>query len=238
MRHQKSTNQLGRYFSFRKATIRDISKATLRHQRVRTTKTRAKVARKMVDRLITLGKHGTLASRRKAFSILCDHKLVSELFNKIAKRFNKRNVGYTRIIPLSFRKGDHAALVYLELTEKEIVAVDQTKKSRKKKTKKQEVSAEKPIEKPIPKKKVEEKQKGEGEKKKRVEKIVQEKKEIPKATQAVSAEDSKKEKLKEKGTTPSPTKEEKSKDVKKEPPPKIIGGIKKLFQRGKKDKPQ
>lgn len=102
----------------RKATIRDIAKATLIAQRVRTTKDKAKEARKLVDRLITLGKKDTLAAKRKAFSILCDHKLVSNLFSKIAVRFKNRAGGYTRIIPLHTRRGDNASLAYLELTEK------------------------------------------------------------------------------------------------------------------------
>ncbi|MCK5611113.1 50S ribosomal protein L17, partial [Candidatus Pacearchaeota archaeon] len=115
MRHAVSGNKLGRNSSWRKATVRDIAKATLIRQRICTTKAKAKEARKLVDRLITLGKKGTLAHRRKAFSILNDHKLVSQLFNKTAPRFQKRKGGYTRIIPLSFRRGDNAQLVYLEL---------------------------------------------------------------------------------------------------------------------------
>ena len=129
MRHAVSGNKLGRNSSWRKATVRDIAKATLIRQRICTTKAKAKEARKLVDRLITLGKKGTLAHRRKAFSILNDHQLVSQLFNKTAPRFQKRKGGYTRIIPLSFRRGDNAQLVYLELTEKEIVIISKPKSS-------------------------------------------------------------------------------------------------------------
>ena len=99
MRHNIVGNKLGRNSSWRKATIRDIARATLIRQRICTTKAKAKEARKLVDRLITLGKKGTLAHRRKAFSILNDHQLVSELFRKTAPRFKTRNGGYTRIIP-------------------------------------------------------------------------------------------------------------------------------------------
>ena len=123
MRHRIAGNRLGRNSSLRKATVRDIAKATLTHQRVCTTKMKAKEARKLVERLITLGKKDTLAAKRKAFSILCDHSLVSNLFHKIAGRFKNRMGGYTRIIPLSIRRGDNAYLVYLELTEKEAVIV-------------------------------------------------------------------------------------------------------------------
>jgi len=123
MRHAIAGNKLGRNQSLRKATVRDLAKATLIHQQIRTTKAKAKEARKMVEHLITLGKKGTLAHKRLAFAILCDHTLVSNLFNKIAPRFALRKGGYTRIIPLpQNRKGDNAKMVLLELTEKEPVA--------------------------------------------------------------------------------------------------------------------
>lgn len=122
MRHQVSGNRVGRNSSLRKATMRDLTRATLVHQRIRTTKAKAKEARKLVDKMITLGKKNTLAAKRKAFSVLCDHQLVSDLFSKIAVRFKDRVGGYTRIIPLATtRRGDRAQLVFLELTEQEIV---------------------------------------------------------------------------------------------------------------------
>ncbi len=121
MRHGKSGKRFGRKSSWRKATIRDIAKATLIWQRIRTTESRAKEARKLVDRLVTLGKERTLAAKRRAFAILCDHKVVSSLFDDIAERFKNRAGGYTRIIPLGeSRRGDNARLVFLELTEKSV----------------------------------------------------------------------------------------------------------------------
>jgi len=128
MRHGLAGNKLGRSSSLRKATVRDIAKATLLHQRICTTKAKAKEARKLVERLITLGKKGTLAGRRKAFSILCDHKLVSSLFTNISPRFKNRAGGYTRIIPLAkVRRGDNAVLAFLELTEKDKTIVSKAK---------------------------------------------------------------------------------------------------------------
>jgi len=122
MRHRVSGNRLSRSTSLRKAMVRDIAKATLIHQRIRTTSARAKEARKLVERLISLGKKDTLAAKRQAFSILCDHGIVSNLFSNIAGRFKNRMGGYTRIIPLAQnRHGDNASLVYLELTEKQII---------------------------------------------------------------------------------------------------------------------
>ena len=127
MRHRRAGNRLSRNSTLRRATVRDLARATLIRQRICTTKAKAKEARKMVDRLITLGKKGTLAAKRRAFAILCDHQLVSDLFNKIALRFNVRQGGYTRIISLSYRRGDNAHLVFLELTEKDKTIISKTK---------------------------------------------------------------------------------------------------------------
>ena len=127
MKHRYAGNRLGRNSSWRKATVRDLARATLISQRICTTKAKAKEARKLVEKLITMGKKGTLAHRRQAFSILCDHQLVSDLFTHTAPRFRNRNGGYTRLIPLAYRRGDNAELVYLELTEKEHLVVSKPK---------------------------------------------------------------------------------------------------------------
>jgi large subunit ribosomal protein L17 len=119
--------KMGRNSSLRKATVRDIAKATLIQQRICTTHTKAKEARKLVEKLITLGKKGTLAHKRRAFAILCDHQLVSDLFAKTSPRFKNRVGGYTRIIPLGNRRGDNAHLAFLELTEKEEIIVSKPK---------------------------------------------------------------------------------------------------------------
>ncbi len=127
MRHGISGNRIGRNGSWRKATIRDLARATLRHQRICTTEARAKEARKLVDRLITLAKTGNLAARRQAFAVLCDHRMVADLFDKTAPLFRNRCGGYTRIIPYTFRRGDKARMVFLELTEKDERAVTRSK---------------------------------------------------------------------------------------------------------------
>ncbi len=118
MRHAKSGNRLSRNQSLRKATLRDMAKAVFLQERICTTRAKAKEARKMIEKLITLGKEDTLAARRRAFAILCDHAEVSLLFSNIAPRFKSRNGGYTRIIPYIQRAGDNAELAFLELTEK------------------------------------------------------------------------------------------------------------------------
>ena len=118
MRHRKSGNRLSRNQSLRKATLRDMAKAVFLQERICTTRAKAKEARKLIDKLITLGKKDTLTARRLAFAILCDHKEVSQLFSQVAPRFKSRKGGYTRIIPYIQRGGDNAALAFLELTEK------------------------------------------------------------------------------------------------------------------------
>ncbi|MCM8763371.1 MAG: 50S ribosomal protein L17, partial [Candidatus Omnitrophica bacterium] len=120
MRHQKSRYQLNRFTSWRKATLVSLAKNLLIHQSIKTTKVKAKAARRLVERLISLGKENTLSAKRRAYQILGEHRLVSLLFNEIASRFGNRNGGYTRILPLGRRRGDNASLVIFELTEKKV----------------------------------------------------------------------------------------------------------------------
>lgn len=123
MRHKISGNRLSRNQSLRKATLRDLAKSTLLQERICTTKAKAKEGRRLVEKLITLGKKDTLVARRKAFAILCDRDLVVALFKDTAPRFKSRQGGYTRIIPYGKRDGDNADLVFLELTEKTRVII-------------------------------------------------------------------------------------------------------------------
>jgi len=229
MRHKISGNRLGRNSSLRKATIRDIAKATLISQRIRTTKDKAKEARKMVDRLITLGKNGTLADKRRAFAILCDHKLVSNLFNDTAPRFKERAGGYTRIITLGNRHGDNAQLAFLELTEKVEVIISEPKSTADAKKEKIEsdpkaeeakVQEEKAVEKKIDDEKVE----GEV-----IESTVEEEK--PDKQEKIEQEEIKSKEIKEKKekTYKLDHKEKKKSRF------KLGDGIKKLFRKQKPD---
>lgn len=128
MRHKIAGNRLSRNQSLRAATLRDMARAVLVQERICTTRAKAKEARKLIERLITLGKKDTLTARRRAFAILCDHGLVSRLFKETAPRFKTRPGGYTRIIALSKRGGDNAELAFLELTEKSRVIITGLKK--------------------------------------------------------------------------------------------------------------
>jgi large subunit ribosomal protein L17 len=130
MRHGLSGNRLSRNRSLRKATLRDMAKSIFLQERICTTSAKAKEARKLIEKLITLGKKDTLAARRRAFEILCDHAEVSKLFTDIAPRFKSRNGGYTRIIPYMQRGGDNAELAFLELTEKSKEIITNQKRSK------------------------------------------------------------------------------------------------------------
>jgi large subunit ribosomal protein L17 len=128
MRHKIAGNRLSRNQSLRAATLRDMARAVLIQERICTTHAKAKEGRKLIEKLITLGKKDTLTARRRAFAILCDHGLVSRLFKETAPRFKTRPGGYTRIIALSKRSGDNAQLAFLELTEKSRVIISGLKK--------------------------------------------------------------------------------------------------------------
>ena len=120
MRHNRQTHRLNRNPKERKALLENMVTSLLQHQQITTTLQKAKAAQRLADRVITLGKTDSLASRRLAFSYLQDHQLTSKLFKEVAPRFKDRKGGYTRILHLQRRKGDGAELALLELTEKEI----------------------------------------------------------------------------------------------------------------------
>ncbi len=121
MRHNRVTKKLGRNHSERRALVENMVTSLLKHQQIRTTLPKAKVAQALADRIISLGKNDTLASRRQVFSYLQDHGLTSRIFKVVAPRFKSRQGGYTRILRLDWRKGDGAQMAILELTEKEII---------------------------------------------------------------------------------------------------------------------
>ncbi|MCX5693946.1 MAG: 50S ribosomal protein L17 [Candidatus Omnitrophica bacterium] len=117
MRHAKKRLQLSRFTSWHDATIRSLARNMVICQSIKTTLTRAKSSKQLIEKLITLGKKNTLFARRQAQKVLGEHKLVNLLFDEIAPRFAKRNSGFTRIIGLGKRRGDNAEMVIFELTE-------------------------------------------------------------------------------------------------------------------------
>lgn len=115
MRHRKSGRKLGRTSSHREAMFRNMVTSLFEHERIVTTTPKAKEARSIADKMITLAKKGDLHARRQALSYIRSKDVVAKLFDVIHLKFTDRNGGYTRIIQTGNRRGDAAAMAILEL---------------------------------------------------------------------------------------------------------------------------
>ena len=115
MRHLKSGRKLSRNSSHRWALMRNLITSLLREEKIRTTDPKAKELRRWAERVITLGKQGSLHARRQAIGIVQDKAVVRKLFDTIAPRFKDRPGGYTRIIKIGVRRGDAAPISLIEL---------------------------------------------------------------------------------------------------------------------------
>lgn len=118
MRHRVTGKKLSRTTNQRKALFRSLLAALFLRGVIKTTKEKAKAAAPQAEKLISLGKKGTLAARRQAAKVLPKRKLVNLLFDEIAPKFENRSSGFTRITNLGRRLGDGAEMVRLELVEK------------------------------------------------------------------------------------------------------------------------
>jgi large subunit ribosomal protein L17 len=114
MRHQKKTVKLGRTAEHRKALLANQVCSLIEHQRIKTTLAKAKAVRPLAEKMVTLGKKGSLHARRTALAVLRQKNAVKKLFDDIAPRSAERNGGYTRIIRLGVRKSDAAKVALLE----------------------------------------------------------------------------------------------------------------------------
>ncbi|MBX3349447.1 MAG: 50S ribosomal protein L17 [Nitrospira sp.] len=123
MRHRKKGRQLGRQTKHRGALFRNLVTSLLDHERIETTEAKAKEIRGFTDRMITLGKEGTLPARRRALGFLRSKFVVSKLFDDVAARFKDRPGGYTRIIKTRRRVGDAADMVAIELVARQDTTV-------------------------------------------------------------------------------------------------------------------
>ncbi len=130
MRHRVDGYKLGRDVSARRALLRSLVTSVIESERIVTTVTKAKAARPLVDKMITLAKKDSLHSRRQAASFLMTPASVQKLFDKLGTRFGQRQGGYTRITRLGWRKGDGADQAILELVGSELVkrAADRAKR--------------------------------------------------------------------------------------------------------------
>ncbi|MFP4120650.1 50S ribosomal protein L17 [Coleofasciculus sp.] len=115
MRHRRRVPKLGKPADQRRALLRSLATELIRHGRVTTTKTRAKAVRSQVEKMITLAKDGSLASRRQALGYLYDKQLVHALFEGASDRYGNRNGGYTRVLRTLRRRGDNAEMAIIEL---------------------------------------------------------------------------------------------------------------------------
>lgn len=115
MHHKKAYRKLGRRTDHRLAMLKNLTLSLLSNERIETTVPRAKELRKFAERMVTLGKAGTLHDRRRAFAFLRSDEVVAKLFSDIAPRYAERNGGYTRIIKTAIRRGDSAEMAIIEL---------------------------------------------------------------------------------------------------------------------------
>ena len=115
MRHQCRLPQLGRPADQRKALLRGLTTQLIREGRVTTTRARAKALRDKAEKMISLAKEGSLASRRRAIGYIYDKQLVHALFDKAKERYGERKGGYTRIVRTVSRRGDNAQMSIIEL---------------------------------------------------------------------------------------------------------------------------
>ena len=147
MRHRVAGKKLGRKSAHRKMMFRNLVTSLLDKERIRTTLPRAKAARPIAERMITLGKKESLHARRQALAFVKDPGVVSKLFSTIAPRYAQRSGGYTRIIRLGFRDGDGAQLAILELIGSEFKPAKAEEGKAGKKAKKEEKPASEAAEK-------------------------------------------------------------------------------------------
>jgi large subunit ribosomal protein L17 len=119
MKHNVDGRKFGRNTSHRLAMFRNMANSVIREEQIVTTVQKAKEARRVVDRLITLAKSGSLASRRLAFDRTRDSDVVKKLFSELAERYKARRGGYTRVLKAGFRHGDNAPLAIIELVDRD-----------------------------------------------------------------------------------------------------------------------
>src|SRR2546427_9459217 len=149
MRHQKNTVRLGRKAEHRKALLANQICSLIEHRRIKTTLAKAKAVRPLAEKMVTLGKNGSIHARRTAFATLRQKDAVKKLFDEIAPRSTERNGGYTRIVRLGQRKSDSASMAFIEWVDAAQVAEEKAAEEKGPKTKKERaVEAKEPAPEP------------------------------------------------------------------------------------------
>jgi len=146
MRHQKKTVKLGRSQAHRDSLLANQVCSLIIHQRIRTTLAKAKAARPLAEKMVTLGKKGTIHARRTAAAYLHQADAVKKLFEEIAPRSASRQGGYTRIVKLGARKSDSAPMAVLEWVDVAVVEAKPEETSEKPKTAKKKSAPKKDAE--------------------------------------------------------------------------------------------
>lgn len=136
MRHRVDGRLFGRTANQRKALLRGIVSSLIEHQRIETTLAKAKEAKKIAEKIITLGIRGDLHAKRLALSYIPNRAVISKLFNEIAQRFSGRNGGYLRMVQTRNRVNDGAPMAVLEFVDYE--EIKKPKEAKKAKTKEKE----------------------------------------------------------------------------------------------------
>jgi len=176
MRHRVAGRKLSRHTQHRELMFRNMLVSLLQHERIKTTLAKGKELRSWADRIISLGKQGTLHARRRAFALLRNEGIVKKLFDEIAPKLKNREGGYTRVFKLGWRQGDGAPLSLVELVT--FAAPEEKKKSTITKAK-EVLEKVTPRKKGKGEKKEKEKEKERG-KEKKEKKVKKEEKEAPK----------------------------------------------------------
>ena len=122
MRHNINGRKLNRTSSHRKALFSNLVCSLIEHEQITTTLPKAKDLRSFADKMITIAKKNTLAARRQALAFLRSEEAVKKLFDVLAKRYEKRNGGYTRVLKAGFRYGDCAPMGIIELVDRDVKA--------------------------------------------------------------------------------------------------------------------
>ena len=122
MRHGSAHRKLNVTASHRKAMFANMAVALIQNEQIKTTLPKAKELRPVVEQLITLGKKGGLANRKRAHSMLRDTESVQKLFGALAERYKARTGGYTRVLKAGFRYGDAASMAMIELIDRDVEA--------------------------------------------------------------------------------------------------------------------
>jgi len=130
MRHKRGYRRLNRTHEHRKALFANMSGSLIEHEQIKTTLPKAKELKRVVEKLITLGKRGDLHARRLARSALKEDQYVAKLFDVLGPRYKERNGGYTRVLKAGFRYGDMAPMAVIELVDRDIDAKGKADKAR------------------------------------------------------------------------------------------------------------